>query len=48
MAVQLEFLKSILYFSGLGLAELEPIRKLAFEKSADTKGMSLRVKRSNL
>jgi len=35
MAVQLEFLKSILYFSDLGLAELEPIRKLVFEKTAD-------------
>jgi len=35
MAVQLEFLKSILYFSDLGLAELESIRKLVFEKSAD-------------
>jgi len=35
MAVQLEFLKSILYFSGLGLAELESISKLVFEKSAD-------------
>ncbi len=35
MAVQLEFLKGILYFSGLGLAELESIGKLAFEKTAD-------------
>ena len=35
MAVQLEFLKSILYFSDLGLAELESIRKLVFEKTAD-------------
>jgi CRP/FNR family transcriptional regulator len=35
MAVQLEFLKSILYFSNLGLAELESIRKLIFEKTAD-------------
>jgi CRP-like cAMP-binding protein len=35
MAVQLEFLKSILYFSDLGLAELESIRKFVFEKAAD-------------
>ncbi len=35
MAIQLEFLKSIPYFSGLGLAELESIRKLVFEKTAD-------------
>ena len=35
MAVQLEFLKSIPYFSALGLAELESIRKLVFEKTAD-------------
>jgi CRP/FNR family transcriptional regulator len=35
MAVQLEFLKSILYFSGLSPAELESIRKLVFEKTAD-------------
>jgi len=35
MAVQLEFLKSIAYFSGLALAELESIRKLVFEKTAD-------------
>ena len=35
MAVELEFLKSILYFSDLGLAELESIRKLVFEKTAD-------------
>jgi CRP/FNR family transcriptional regulator len=35
MAVQLEFLKSILYFSDLGLTELESIRKLVFEKTAD-------------
>jgi CRP/FNR family transcriptional regulator len=34
MAVQLEFLKSILYFSDLSLAELESIRKLIFEKTA--------------
>ncbi len=35
MAIQLEFLKSIPYFSALGLAELESIRKLVFEKTAD-------------
>ena len=35
MAVQLELLKSILYFSDLGLAELESIRRLVFEKTAD-------------
>jgi CRP-like cAMP-binding protein len=35
MAVQLEFLKSILYFSELGIAELESIRELVFEKTAD-------------
>jgi len=41
MAVQLEFLKSILYFSALGLAELESIRKLVFEKTADRAEMVL-------
>jgi len=41
MAVQLEFLKSILYFSGLGLAELESIKKLVFEKTADRAEMVL-------
>jgi CRP/FNR family transcriptional regulator len=41
MAVQLEFLKSILYFSNLGLAELESIRKLIFEKTADRAEMVL-------
>ena len=35
MAVQLEFLKSVLYFSDLDPAELESIRKLIFEKTAD-------------
>jgi CRP/FNR family transcriptional regulator len=35
MAVELEFLRSILYFSELSLAELESIRKLVFEKTAD-------------
>lgn len=41
MAVQLEFLKSVLYFSDLGLAELESIRKLVFEKTADRAEMVL-------
>jgi CRP-like cAMP-binding protein len=41
MAVQLEFLKSILYFSDLGPAELESIRKLVFEKTADRAEMVL-------
>jgi CRP-like cAMP-binding protein len=41
MAVQLEFLKSILYFSDLGLAELESIRRLVFEKTADRAEMIL-------
>jgi CRP-like cAMP-binding protein len=35
MAVQLEFLKGIVYFSDLGLAELESIKRLVFEKTAD-------------
>jgi len=33
MAVQVEFLKSVAYFSGLSLAELESIRRLIFEKT---------------
>jgi CRP-like cAMP-binding protein len=41
MTVQLEFLKSILYFSNLDLAELESIRKLVFEKTADRAEMVL-------
>ena len=41
MAVQLDFLNSILYFSDLGLAELESIRKLVFEKTADRAEMVL-------
>jgi CRP-like cAMP-binding protein len=41
MAVQLEFLKSILYFSDLGLAELESIKKLVFEKTVDRAEMLL-------
>ena len=35
MAVQVEFLKSIPYFSGLGQAELDSIRKYIFEKKAE-------------
>jgi CRP-like cAMP-binding protein len=35
MTVQLDFLNSILYFSNLELADLESIRKLIFEKTAD-------------
>ena len=35
MAVQLESLKSIDYFSGLNLDELDSIRKLLFEKTAE-------------
>jgi CRP-like cAMP-binding protein len=41
MAVQLEFLKNILYFSGLSPAELESIGKLVFEKTADRAEMVL-------
>ena len=41
MAVQLEFLKSVPYFSDLSLAELESIRKLVFEKTADRAEMVL-------
>ena len=32
MAIQVEFLKSVSYFSGLSLAELDLIVKLIFEK----------------
>ena len=35
MTVQLDFLKKSPYFSGLSLAELESIRELVFEKTAD-------------
>jgi len=35
MPVQLEFLKSIPYFSGLSLAELDLVRQLIFEKTAE-------------
>jgi len=41
MAVRLEFLKSSLYFSDVGLTELEPIRELVFEKTADRAEMIL-------
>jgi CRP/FNR family transcriptional regulator len=41
MAVQLEFLKSVLYFADLGFAELEAIRALVFEKTADRTEMVL-------
>jgi CRP-like cAMP-binding protein len=41
MAVQLEFLKRVIYFSDLGLAELESIRELIFEKTADRAEMVL-------
>jgi CRP-like cAMP-binding protein len=35
MTVQLDFLKRIPYFSGVGLADLESIKRLVFEKTAD-------------
>ncbi len=35
MAIQVEFLKSILYFAGLSPAELDSIRQLVFEKTAE-------------
>lgn len=35
MAVQVEFLKSIPYFSGLGPVELESVRRLIFEKALE-------------
>lgn len=35
MTVEVEFLKSIPYFSGLTLAELESIKKLIFEKTTE-------------
>jgi len=35
MAIQLEFLKNIPYFSGLSPAEIESISKLVFEKTAE-------------
>ncbi len=41
MSVQLKYLQSILYFSGVSLAELESISKLVFEKTADRAEMLL-------
>lgn len=41
MAVPIEFLKSTPYFSGLGLAELDSIRKLFFGKTAERGEMIL-------
>jgi len=35
MVVQLDLLRNIVYFSGLSDAELEPVKALFFEKSAD-------------
>ena len=35
MTVQLEFIKSMPYFSGLSQAELDSIRGVVFEKKAD-------------
>ena len=35
MAIELEFLKSIPYFSGLSPTELDSIRKLIFEKTVE-------------
>jgi len=35
MAIEIEFLKSIPYFSGLSTAELESVRQLIFEKTAE-------------
>lgn len=39
MAVQIEFLKSLAYFSGLNSTELESISKLIFEKAAAKGGI---------
>lgn len=41
MAVQLEFLQNVPYFSDLGPAELESIRKSVFEKTTDRAEMIL-------
>ncbi len=41
MVVQVEFIKSIPYFSGLGQAELDSIRKFIFERKADRGEMLL-------
>ena len=40
MAIQLEFLKSIPYFSELSLAELEQVGKFIFEKTAERVGIA--------
>ncbi len=41
MSIQLEYLKNLLYFSGVSFAELESISKLVFEKTADRAEMLL-------
>jgi len=41
MTIQLEFLKRILYFSDLGLAEIESIKEFIFEKIVDRAEMVL-------
>jgi len=41
MSIQLEYLKNILYFSGVSLVELESISKIIFEKTADRGEMVL-------
>ena len=41
MAVRLEFLKNILYFSNLSPAELESIKEFIFEKTVDRAGIVL-------
>ena len=40
MAIQIEFLKSIPYFSELSLAELEQVGKFIFEKTAQRVGIA--------
>ena len=41
MAVQIEFLKSVTYFSGLSPAEVESLGRFVFEKTAEKKEMLL-------
>ena len=41
MAVEVEFLKSIPYFSGVGFGELDSIREFIFEKTAERGAMIL-------
>jgi CRP-like cAMP-binding protein len=41
MAVRLEFLKNVLYFSNLSPAELESIKEFIFEKTVDRAGIVL-------